>query len=241
MITGGGGGPGAAIAHGMASQAASTDLVDIDQSTLTQQVESLRNEGYDVTGQVLDISDLKAVNDFAKQFTINCNGLDVPVNNTRIAAQANFDTNETVEVQNKIIAVNLQGAFNVFLAFVPALKKKKGNVIKLCPVSCFGSGGSKTAYIVFKRAIHFLTQALVQNFAPHGIRVSAVASGVITSNIGLVLMNRRRGADGFINRFMPGCLSKVAEVVPPVIFLPSSMTSYIVETILPVDADFLAA
>jgi len=241
LITGGGGSSGSASAHGMALQGTSSDLVDIDQSTLIVQVESLFNEGFNVTHRVFDISDPKAIDDFAKRFPLNYDRLDVLVNDTGIAGQANSDTNEIVEVQNKIIAVNLQGAFNVFLAFVPALKKKKWNVIKLRPMLCFGTGGSTTAYIIFKRAIRFFTLALARGFAPHGIRFNAVAPDVVACNMGFSLMNRLNGADWFINRFMPGHLSKVDEVVPPVTFLFSSMTSYITDTIFPADAGFLAA
>lgn len=241
LITGGGRGLGAAIAHGMALQGASIDLVDIDQSTLTQQVEKLRNEGFDVTGRVLDISDRKAVDDFAKRFTMDYDGLDVLVNNAGIAGQANFDTNEVVQVWDKIIAVNLQGAFNVSHAFVPALKKKKGNVVHLCSVVGFVAGGSTTAYIVSKGAIRSLTQAMARDLAPHGIRVNAVAPGIMASDMGLALMNRPHGADWFINRVMLGRIGDVEEVVPPVIFLSSSMASYITGTILPVDGGFLAA
>jgi NAD(P)-dependent dehydrogenase (short-subunit alcohol dehydrogenase family) len=71
--------------------------------------------------------------------------------------------------------------------------------------------------------------------------VNAVAPGVMMSEMALAQLNRPGGIDWFMNRVMIKRIGETNEVVDPVIFLASSMASYITGTILPVDGGFLAA
>ncbi|ACO01917.1 oxidoreductase [Brucella melitensis M5-90] len=168
-------------------------------------------------------------------------GLDVLVNNAGVAGRAAFDQPEAVEVWDRVIGVNLEGAFNVSHALVPALKAAKGNVVHLCSVAGFVSGGSTAGYVVSKGAIRSLTQVMARDLAPHGIRVNAVAPGIMMSEVAVAQLNRPGGTDWFMNRVMMKRIGETSEVVDPVVFLASPMASYITGTILPVDGGFLAA
>lgn len=241
LITGAGRGLGAAIARGLAREGALVNILDINPSIVKQQVESLVSEGFDATGSVLDVSDRAAVDNYARQFMADYDGLDILVNNAGLAGRANFDTDEVVDTWDKIIAVNLQGVFNISHAFVPVLKKVAGNVVHLCSIVGFVAGGSTTGYVVSTGAIKSLTQVMARDLAPYGIRVNAVAPGVMASDMGLALVNRPHGADWFMDRVMLKRIGEIEEIVPPVIFLASPMASYITGTTIPVDGGFLAA
>lgn len=241
LVTGAGRGLGAAIARGLATHGASVVIVDINLDTVEQQAETLRSEGFDVTAFCVDVSNREAVDAFARQFMLDYGRLDVLVNNAGVAGRAQFDTDEVVQVWDKIIAVNLQGVFNVSHAFVPALKEAKGNVVHLCSVAGFVSGGSTAGYVVSKGAIRSLTQVMARDLAPFGIRVNAVAPGIMMSEMAVAQLNRPGGADWFLNRVMLKRIGETEEVVSPIIFLASHMSSYITGTVLPVDGGFLAA
>jgi NAD(P)-dependent dehydrogenase (short-subunit alcohol dehydrogenase family) len=95
--------------------------------------------------------------------------------------------------------------------------------------------------VVSKGAIRSLTQVMARDLAPHGIRVNAVAPGAILSEMAAAIQNRPGGLDWFTSRVMMKRMGEPSEVVAPVVFLASSMASYITGTTLPVDGGFLAA
>lgn len=241
LVTGAGRGLGAAIAAGMAAHGARVILADIDGAAARAQAEVLAGEGFVAEGHGLDVTDRAAVQAFADDVLARHGGLGVLVNNAGVAGRAAFDTPEAVEVWDRVMAVNLQGAFNVSHALVPALKAAQGNVVHLCSVAGFVCGGSTAGYVVSKGAVRSLTQVMARDLAPHGIRVNAVAPGIMMSEMAVAQLNRPGGADWFMNRVMMKRIGETAEVVDPVIFLASPMASYITGTILPVDGGFLAA
>jgi NAD(P)-dependent dehydrogenase (short-subunit alcohol dehydrogenase family) len=241
LVTGAGRGLGAAIAAGMAAQGAAVILVDIDGQAAKTQAEIIAKGGAIAEGHALDVTDREAVGRLSQDILERFGGLDVLVNNAGVAGRAAFDQPEAVEVWDRVIGVNLEGAFNISHALVPALKARKGNVVHLCSVAGFVSGGSTAGYVVSKGAIRSLTQVMARDLAPHGVRVNAVAPGIMMSEMAVAQLNRPGGADWFMNRVMMKRIGETAEVVDPVIFLASSMASYITGTILPVDGGFLAA
>lgn len=241
LVTGAGRGLGAAIAAGMAAHGARVILADIDGEAARAQAETLAGEGFEAEGHALDVTDRGAVGVFAADVLTRFGGLDVLVNNAGVAGRAAFDQPEAAEVWDRVIGVNLQGAFNVSHAFVPALKAVKGNVVHLCSVAGFVAGGSTAGYVVSKGAVRSLTQVMARDLSPHGIRVNAVAPGIMMSEMAVAQLNRPGGADWFMNRVMMKRIGETGEVVDPVIFLASPMASYITGTILPVDGGFLAA
>jgi NAD(P)-dependent dehydrogenase (short-subunit alcohol dehydrogenase family) len=97
------------------------------------------------------------------------------------------------------------------------------------------------AYAASKGAILQMTKALAHDLAPQGIRVNAIAPGVIETPMTVATRNDPEA----IGRFMahtplkrPG---KPDELVGPVLFLASHMSSYVTGILLPVDGGYLAA
>lgn len=241
LVTGAGRGLGAAIAAGLAVQGAEVIIADIDAEAALAQAETIRAAGGRAEGHGLDVTDREAVRALAADVLARFGGLDILVNNAGVAGRAAFDQPEAAEVWDRVIAVNLEGCFNVSHAFVPALKAVKGNVVHLCSVAGFVAGGSTAGYVVSKGAVRSLTQVMARDLAPHGIRVNAVAPGIIMSEMAVAQINRPGGTDWFMNRVMMKRIGETGEVVDPVIFLASPMASYVTGAILPVDGGFLAA
>nr|WP_286202016.1 SDR family oxidoreductase [Ochrobactrum sp. SFR4] len=163
------------------------------------------------------------------------------VNNAVIAGRASFDSEETITLWDRILSVNLDGTFNVSHVFVPALKAAKGCVINLCSVAGFVAGDSTAGYIISKGAVKSLTQGMARELAPHGIRVNAIAPGLIKSEMAQTMIDRPGGASWFTSRVLMGRLGETYEVVGPVVFLSSSLADFIIGSVLPVDRGFLAA
>lgn len=241
LVTGAGRGLGAAISEGLARHGASVIAVDIDAASASATAERLRASGFAAEGCQLDVTDRDSVRLLADDLLARHGGLDVLVNNAGVAGRASFGDDAAPDVWDRIIGVNLHGAFNVSHAFVPALKASKGNVVHLCSVAGFVAGGSTAGYVVSKGGIRSLTQVMARDLAPFGVRVNAVAPGIMMSEMATAQLNRPGGADWFLNRVPMKRIGETAEVVDPVVFLASTMASYITGTILPVDGGFLAA
>lgn len=240
LVTGAGRGLGAAIARGMAVAGAQVILADLDATVLDQAVEDLKSDGLSARGVTLDVTDRDAVAALADMLASE-GGLDVLVNNAGVAGRASFDQPHVVEVFDKVINVNLGGTFNMSQALVPALIARRGCVVHLCSVAGFVAGGSTAGYVVSKGAVRSLTQVMARDLAPHGIRVNAVAPGIMMSEMAVAQLNRPGGADWFMSRVLMNRIGETREVVDPVIFLASEMASFITGTVLPVDGGFLAA
>ncbi|MCZ0963654.1 SDR family NAD(P)-dependent oxidoreductase [Paracoccus benzoatiresistens] len=241
LVTGAGRGLGAAIARGMAHAGAAVILADLNPEGITAEVKALCAEGHDARAEVLDVTDRAAIAALAARIVKGDGGLDVLVNNAGVAGRASFDDPAVTEVWDRVIGVNLEGTFNTSQAFVPALIAKKGNVVHLSSVAGFVAGGSTAEYVVSKGAVRSLTQVMARDLAPHGVRVNAVAPGIVMSEMAVAQLNRPGGADWFMNRVMMKRIGETREIVDPVIFLASNMASFITGTVLPVDGGFLAA
>lgn len=241
LVTGAGRGLGAAIARGMAAAGASVILADLNAEAVEAEAAALRADGLAARGIALDVTNREAARVLAARILKEDGGLDILVNNAGVAGRASFDDAAVTEVWDRVIGVNLEGTFNVSQAFVPALIAKKGNVVHLSSVAGFVAGGSTAGYVVSKGAVRSLTQVMARDLAVHGVRVNAVAPGIMMSEMAVAQLNRPGGADWFLNRVMMKRIGETREVVDPVIFLASDMASFITGTVLPVDGGFLAA
>lgn len=241
LVTGAGRGLGAAIARGMAEAGAEVILADRDAEAVTATAAEIAALGAKARAVVLDVTDRDAVKALADHLLADRGGLDVLVNNAGIAGRAAFDDPAVTDVWDRVVAVNLGGAFNVSQALVPALIARKGAVVHLSSVAGFVAGGSTAGYVVSKGAIRSLTQVMARDLAPHGVRVNAVAPGIMMSEMAVAQLNRPGGADWFLGRAMMKRIGETREIVDPVVFLASDMASFITGTVLPVDGGFLAA
>ena len=75
--------------------------------------------------------------------------------------------------------VNVNGIFNVVHAWLPALRQTRGNIINVASIASFVGVGGNLGYSPSKGAVKLFTQALARDLASDGIRVNAIAPGVI--------------------------------------------------------------
>ena len=85
------------------------------------------------------------------------------------------------------------------------------------------------------------TQALARDLASDGIRVNAIAPGVIETPMTASTREDPNRLAGFMTRTPLGRVGQPEELIGPVIFLASSMASYVNGAILPIDGGYLAA
>ena len=115
-----------------------------------------------------------------------------------------------------------------------------GTIINVASIASFVGLGSTLGYSPSKGAVKLFTQALARDLAPDGIRVNAIAPGVIETPMTTGTRENPERLAAFMTRTPLGRVGQPEELVGPVIFLASSMASYVNGAILPVDGGFLA-
>ncbi len=103
--------------------------------------------------------------------------IDVLINNAAISANKPIQE-LTLEEWNKVLGVNVTGAFLFSKHASPYLKKSKGSIINLCSTRAFMSEANTEAYTASKGAVYSLTHALAISLGPN-IKVNSISPGWI--------------------------------------------------------------
>lgn len=183
VVTGAASGIGRATAFALADRGALLGLCDTDAPRLGALGEELGARGARAITVRADVTRPEDMERFAAAVA----GLGPPallVNNAGVLVLGGvLDT--SLEDWSHVIDVNLKGAVNACRAFLPPMlaAKRGGHVVNVASASAFFTQSELAAYGATKHALVGLSQALADELAPHGIGVSIVLPGFVTTNI----------------------------------------------------------
>ncbi|BCH24626.1 SDR family NAD(P)-dependent oxidoreductase [Mesorhizobium sp. L-8-3] len=241
VVTGAGQGNGRAIALGLAQAGVRLALCDANGETVEESAAIIHREGGEALALKVDVSDRTACRNFATRVRQDLGETAILVNNAGIIRRHGLDDPDFDDHWEATFRVNVDGTKNMVQAFVPQLEKTRGRIINLASIMSQVAGPGIPAYVASKGAVAQFTKALAHDLAPRGIRVNAIAPGVIDTP----MTEATRGNEAAIGRFMAhtplGRTGRPEELVGPVLFLASNMSSYVTGAILPVDGGYLAA
>jgi 3-oxoacyl-[acyl-carrier protein] reductase len=178
LVTGAAGGMGRAFAHRFADEGARLVLTDIDASGLEQAATALRGRGADCSTHGVDLASEAEIQRFAADISHQHPRLDVLVNNAGIAYGEITHAFQGL-TQGKwlhFLSVNALSPLILAQALRPALAKGPGVIVN---VTSMASNVPATAYGVTKATLNAITFGMANAFAADGIRVNAVAPGVM--------------------------------------------------------------
>jgi NAD(P)-dependent dehydrogenase (short-subunit alcohol dehydrogenase family) len=241
LVTGAGQGNGRAIALGVAAAGAKVIVTDVRQDTAQSTADEIQARGGKASAYQLDVTDAAACTALAQKAAGEVGPVNVLVNNAGIIIRETIDSPRASENWRRVMDVNVNGIFNVVHAWLPALRQTRGNIINVASIASFVGVGSTLGYSPSKGAVKLFTQALARDLASDGIRVNAIAPGVIATPMTASTREDPNRLAGFMTRTPLGRVGEPDELIGPVIFLASSMASYVNGAILPVDGGFLAA
>lgn len=240
VITGAGSGIGAAAARALAGAGARVVLADLDGAACEAGAEALRREGATAWGCALDVTDAAAVHELAERLGSELGDAAILVNNAGVLVRRGIDDPEAEAIVRRVMDVNLHGAFAMVRAFLPALRRTQGCVVNVASGAAFTAQAGCAGYSASKAALHMLTQTLAVDLGADGVRVNAVAPGVIETPMTAATRADPARLAGFLKRTPAGRLGQADEVAAAILFLASPLASYVNGATLPVDGGFLA-
>ncbi|MGB3041670.1 MAG: glucose 1-dehydrogenase [Xanthobacteraceae bacterium] len=240
LVTGAGQGNGRAIALGLAAHGADVVVTDIDAATAQQTATDVTAQGRRGWSYTFDVTDVDACAALAKSVTDDVGPVAILVNNAGIIIRETIDSARAHDNWRRVLDVNLNGVFNVTHAFLPALRQTHGTVINIGSIASFVGVADTLGYSPSKGGVKLLTQSLARELARDGIRVNAIAPGVIATAMTKATREDPARLAGFVGRTPLGRVGQPDELVGPVVFLASDMASYVSGVTLPVDGGFLA-
>lgn len=241
LVTGAGRGNGHAIALGLAKAGAHVVVTDIDADNAATTAHAIREAGGQAESHHLDITDPEACKALAADVQQRHGGLQVLVNNAGILIRGAHEGPDAARQSQQVMKVNYEGTLNVTQAFLPALRTRRGAIVNVASVAAFAGWPNTVGYAPSKGAIKMLTQSLAAELGKDGIRVNAIAPGVIATEMSASTRADATKLDRFLARIPLGRVAQPEELVGAVLFLASSMSTYVTGITVPVDGGYLAA
>ena len=240
LVTGAGQGNGAAIAIGLAAEGADVIVTDIVASSAETTAVRIREAGGKAWAFPLDVADSAACAGLASEVATSVGEVSIVVNNAGICPRHAIDSPELTRQWNAALDINLTGTLNVSVAFLEALRKTKGTIINIASIASFVSTATSVSYPVSKAGVKALTQSLAHELAKDGVRVNAIAPGTFATAMTEATRSNPERSERFLARIPMGRYGEPEELVGPVVFLASTMSSYVTGTTLVVDGGYLA-
>ena len=234
LITGGSQGIGKATALEAAKKGM---FIGINYNSNDKAAEETLSEVKELGGEGVllkcDVSKNSAVKDMFENFVDNAGSLDGVFNNAGTTGPVSKIHELDPKDFKSLIDTNVIGAFNVAQESSKIMiKQKMGNIVNMTSIAAdIGGAGELVHYAMSKGAIDSLTYGMAKELGVYGIRVNAVAPGLIATDI-----HEKAGDASRVERLMPsvplGRVGLTKEVADTVMWLLSEKSSYVCGTII---------
>jgi len=235
IITGGSRGIGFATADKFLQEGATVILTASSQASADRAAEQLRQRHPDATvaGISPDLSSLESVRDAFREATAKYGCVDILVNNAGISESTPF-IEYTEETFDKVMDLNVKGVFNATRAASECMTARGSGVI-LSTSSMVSISGQPSgfAYPASKFAVNGLTVSLARELGPKGIRVNAVAPGIIETD--MMRAVPKEVIEPMVARIPLRRLGQPEDVANAFVFLASDEAAYVTGVVLSVD------
>jgi NAD(P)-dependent dehydrogenase (short-subunit alcohol dehydrogenase family) len=243
VVTGAASGIGRAIALGFVREGAQVAVLDVNGEGAAKTSAEIGAAGGKAQAFTLDVSDRNACRAVAAEVASRVGPVSILVNNAGINRRNAFvgDADALLKDWQDIMAVNLNGVFNVTHAFLGPLRASKGRIINIASIQSFMHvrTPNSPAYTTSKHGVLGFTRALAAELGKEGVRVNAIGPGFIETPLNEKV--RQTNPDlvkVFLDHTPLGRAGKPEDIVGPAIFLASDLSGYVTGSIVMADGGY---
>ena len=234
VVTGASRGIGRAIAERLALRGAKVACVATSAENCAETLAACNAAGPDGghAAYGVDVSATEDVATLTKQIQTELGGLDILVNNAGVTRDQ-LMLRMSEEDFDRVIDVNLKGAWNFMKAATRPLMKCRGRIVNIASVVGITGNAGQANYAASKAGVIGLTRSLAKELAGRGVCVNAIAPGFIETDMTAAI---DEAAAGELKQSIPlGRIGRSEEIASAVEFLLGSGGDYITGQTLVID------
>ena len=239
-VVGAGSGIGEAVAIGCAEAGASVHCLDLDPEAAGSTAAAIRAAGGEAAAAPLDILDGAAVTASFGAIAAERGSLDVVVSTPGINVRKPL-LDYTDDEIDRVLGLNLKGSAHVIQSAGRIMRKQRsGSIILFSSIRSVVVEPGQSIYAATKAGIVQMVRTAAAELGPHGVRVNAVAPGVIDTPLTAPIKERPEWYGAYARRNIFGRWGTAREMAGPTVFLASDAASYVTGTVLFADGGWTA-
>ncbi len=240
VVVGAGAGIGQAVALGCASQGAWVGCADLSIAGADATAAQIRDQGHGAESSEVDIRESSAVEQMFNTIAQQRTSLDVVVCTPGVNVRKRL-VDYTDEDFDRVVDVNLRGNLNVMKAAGRIMAAQgSGSIIVFSSIRSLVVEPGQGVYAATKAGIVQMVRTLAAELGPQGVRVNAVAPGVIDTPLTAAIKKHPEWYQAYADRSILRRWGKPEEMVGPTVFLASDAASYVTGTVLFADGGWTA-
>ncbi|HYF51516.1 MAG TPA: 3-oxoacyl-[acyl-carrier-protein] reductase [Planctomycetota bacterium] len=232
IVTGGARGIGKAISERFHQHGASVAIVGRNAEATKGLASELSSRGAKCVGYGCDVAKGAEIDATVEAVIKDFGKVDVLVNNAGVT-QDGLLVRMTDEAWEAVLNTNLTGAFKMLRAVArPMLKARSGSIVNIASVVALIGNPGQANYCSAKAGLLGLTKSAAREFAPRGVRVNAVAPGLVETDMTAKLNDDQKKA--LMGTIPLGRIGTPADIAAATTFLASDEASYMTGQVLSV-------
>jgi 2-keto-3-deoxy-L-fuconate dehydrogenase len=244
IVTGGGSGIGRAIATLFAKQGANLFILDIDSAGGKEVASEIIQGGGKAVFKPCDISLLELVKMVVSDIVSKAGSIQILVNNAGIAHIGNAENTQESDF-DRLVQVNIKGAFNCLHEVIPHMKNSGGCILNMASVASTVGIPDRFAYSMTKGAMVGMTLSVARDYVHQKIRCNSISPGRVHTPFvdGFLAKNypgKEKEMFEKLSRTQPiGRMAEPQEVANLALYLCSDEASFITGCDYPIDGGFI--